>query len=282
MNFRYSFLFILFPLKVAAATVASSSLWWNSLGENYDYVGDQQTGSPSGDIVGVGKNHGFFTVFNIGKPPTMGELGFRVRLDAAGGPANSPTFNRVFWVGVDANNDNALDVFFGVNFQGSANELVIRVPGAGKNVSPDTISISSTSAFTYVPTDSNYNYRLVDYLADGGTLNDLTTDTAGDPDYYLSFMLPFQDIVAVLATRGISVDDSSLFRYVMATSTQTHNINQDLGGIEGAVDSPLSWDQLGVFTPLVLPTGAQIPEHGSAFLGAVGIILLLLHRHRVV
>lgn len=271
---------VIFGGVLAAAPVASSSNNWDSLGINYDYLVDQQTGVPAGDIVGNGVNYGFFTTYNSGVSSTTGELGFRVRLDSAGGPANKPAFDRVLWVGMDADLNGDLDVFMGANFQGNSSELTIRAPGAGTNLSPSTTSISNVSSFSYIPSSINYDYRLVSYLTDGGTLNDMTPATSGDPDYYVSFMMPFADIVNFLLSQGISIDNSTPVRYVMATSTQVNSLNQDLGGVQGGVNSAVTWEQLGGFSPIITPSGTLVPEPEAALLGAVGLILLIGRRRR--
>ena len=55
---------------------------WISLGANYDFPDDQQTGDPASDIVGSAASPGFFTAFdNAGTPSlTDGSIGFRSNL----------------------------------------------------------------------------------------------------------------------------------------------------------------------------------------------------------
>jgi len=264
-----------------AASVISSSTLWTPLGANYDFLGDQQTGARAGDIVGNGVDFGFFTTFNpdASPTPTNGELGFRVRLDAAGTNASPPAFDRVFWVGVDAGLNGTLDAFLGVIFSGNSSELTIRPPGPGANTSPNTTTIG-TSWRSYPTSSSNYNYRPVNFGSgpgqDGGSTNDLTPLTTSGPDYYLSFMLPFADIVAFMATNSISITNSTPLRYVMATATQENSLNQDLGGVNGGVNSVVSWQNLGAFSPVITPTGVIIPEpSGVAFLIISGSLFLL-------
>lgn len=271
-----------FSVRGFAVSVSSSSLLWTSLGLNYDYLEDQQTGSASGDIVGDGENYGFFTVYNPGPNPTSGELGFRVRLDAAGGHPTNPVFDRVLWIGIDAGEDssNDLDAFLGVDFQGGSNELTIRTAGNGANVSPNTTTVSNVPSFSYIPSSINYDYRMVDYLTDGGTMNDVTPRTSDDPDYYVSFMMPFADIVNFLLSQGISVDNSTPVRYVMATSTQPNSLNQDLGGVDGRVTTVTTWAELGGYTPNISFDGDfVVPEPDvSMMLGSIGVIPLLRRR----
>ncbi|QJE96075.1 hypothetical protein [Luteolibacter luteus] len=272
-------------LTVSAATVSAPSSSWTVLSGNYDYLADQQTGQPAGDIVGSGTNGGFFTTFNDNGSAsnTDGTLGFRLRLDAAGGNKNNIAFDRVAWVGIDANNDAVLDAFIGLGMQGSSSTLGIYAPGTDLNTSPATTSVASTAYKSYSIDSSNYNYRPVDYTTDGGTTNDATTSTTGDPDYYLSFMVNFRDLVNFLGTKGISITDQSGLRYVVATSTQMNSLNQDLGGVNGGVNSPTSWSDLGGFSPTVSAHGTPVPavpEPSAFFLGASSVLLACLRRRR--
>lgn len=264
-----------------AATVSASSTQWAAFLGNYDFQNDQQTGQPESDIVGDASNAGFFMTFNNNgsASSTDGTIGFRLRLDAAGGNSNNPAFTRVAWVGVDANVDGAIDAFLGIANQGSSSTLGIFAPGTGANTSPSTTSIASSASFSYTISSTNYNYRAVNFTTDGGTTNDVTTTTSGDPDYYLSVLLPFGDLVSYLATKGISINDQSAMRFVVATSTQANSLNQDLGGVNGGTNSSTTWVDLGGFSAVVRPGVSPIPEPSSLLLAASGL-LLGCHRRR--
>lgn len=270
------------PQFSPAASVTDSSTVWTSLGINYDFLADQQTGDPASDIVGSGTNYGFFTTFNNNgsASQTDGTLGFRLRLDDHGGNNNNISFSRNAWVGLDADIDGDIDVFLGLNLQGNASTLGIFAPGTGSNTSPNTTSISSTTATSYTLSSSNYDYRPVNYLTDGGTTNDVSTGNSGDTDYYVSFMVAFADVVAFLNTRSISINDQSAIRYVVATSTQSNSLNQDLGGVNGSINSTSTWEQLGGFTPTVTSYGNTVPEPGTALLGALALGAGCLRRRR--
>lgn len=270
-------------LTVSAATVADPSTAWVALSGNYDYLADQQTGQASGDIVGAAGNPGFFTTFNNNgsASSTDGTLGFRLRLDEAGGNKNNPAFDRVAWVGIDANNDAVLDAFIGLGMQGSSSTLGIYAPGSSANTSPSTTSIASSAYASYTVSSSNYNYRPVNYTTDGGTTNDATPSTSGDPDYYVSFMVNFQDLVNFLGTKNITINDQTGLRYVLATSTQHNSLNQDLGGVQGGVNSTQTWTQLGGFSPTVSASGTPVvPEPSSLLLGASTLLLACFRRRR--
>lgn len=255
-------------------TVSDSSLLWAPMIGDYDYLADQQTGTATGDIVGVGTNYGMFVTFDdLGTPDTGdGILGFRLRLDAPGGPTNKPAFDRVAWIGIDADINGSIDAFLGLNLQGSSSEIGVYAPGTGANTSPNTTSIAASPYKTYALTSANYNYRPVNHLTDGGTLNDVTTTTTGDPDYYVSFMVPFNDVAAFLNTKSIAINDTSPLRYVSATSTQTNSLNQDLGGVDGGVNSTTTWVDLGGFTNVVTVDGNLVPEPTTGLLALVAAL----------
>ena len=265
----------------AAVSVAGSSNLWSAIPGNYDYLVDNQTGQPASDIVGSGTNYGFFVTFdNNGNTSHVdGTLGFRIRLDTAGGTSTKPAFDRVAWVGVDANGNGSVDLFLGVSTQGSTSTLGIYAPGTSENISPKTTSIASTAAYSYAITSANYNYRAVNFSTDGGTTNDLTTTTTEDPDYYLSFTVPFADVAAFLGLNPSDADQRPL-RYVVATSTQHNSLNQDLGGINGGVGSASTWEQLGGFTPAMNASGLLIPEPSVALLFACSVTFAASRRRR--
>lgn len=266
-----------------AVSVGGSSSAWVSLGANYDFLDDQQTGDPASDILGNAANPGFFTTFdNAGTPSlTDGSLGFRVRLDDHGGNNNNVSFGRNLWLGIDADSNGSVDVFLGLNMQGSANEIGIFAPGSGANTSPSTTSVAGSPVYRYAPAASNYNYRPVDFTTDGGTTNDLSAGgNKAAPDYYVSFLVPFSDVVAFLNTKSISINQNSPLQYVVATSTQSNSFNQDLGGVNGGVNSSSTWTALGGFSPMISASSPSIPECSPSLLVVLGAVASFGFRRR--
>lgn len=237
---------------------------------NPDPSRDQQTGSAEGDIVGNVSNPSVYTTFgNAGTPSlTDGTLGFRMRLGAEVPPAG---FKTAMFVGLDANTDGVLDLFLGVNNSGSADMIGIWSPGSGLNVSPSTTTMVSTPLVSYTITGANYSWMQVTGTSDpNATSYDLDANTA---DYFLSYSIPFADVVAQLAARGITgFNENSAMTYVVATATQANSLNQDLNGVSGGVNSALSWSQLGVQSNVMTPASiGVVPEINPA----LAIVLLL-------
>lgn len=250
--------------------VASSTTNWTAItytGSNPDPSSDQQTGGGEGDIVGNLSHPSAYTTFgNAGTPSlTDGTIGFRVRV---GADSNPPGFDGALMVGIDANRDGALDLFIGVNNSGSQAIVAIWNPGTGLNISPSTTTIGNTPLVSYVQTATNYSYTAVTLSIDPsvGTATDINAD--GKNDYFLTFSVPFMDVVAQLAARGITgfTEDTPL-SYVVATSTQGNSLNQDLNGVPKTYDTNASWATLGANSNTISSSGVYaVPEPGTATL----------------
>ena len=260
---------------------------WIAISGNYDYLSDQQTGQPSSDIVGGSGgsynvyDSGFFTNWDPGTASnTDGTLGFRVRLDDHDGN-NTPAYNGFLWVGIDADMSGSIDVFVGVDKQGNSSKIAIYDAGSGLNNSPSTTTIAQNAYYsTDAVSGTNYSYRAVNNLTDGGTTNDITTSTSGDVDYYVSFTLDFDRVVSFLNTQGISINDATPMRYVLATATQGQSLNQDLGQLPKDFDGVQTWEQLGGFSPTMTATGTVVPEPSTMLLGACAAPFFFRRRRR--
>lgn len=239
-----------------------------------DAANDQQTGQTDADLVGIVTDPGFFTGYD-----GTNEY-YRVRLGKASTGGN---FRGLFWIGLDANNDGALDLFIGVNNQGSTATIGFYAPGTGANNSPSTTTIQNGLAqYQITETATNYNYQTVNSTIDPGLSNpDLDAD--GNTDVYLTIQIPLlgasgsatlQGAFAGLV--GMSIDQNSQFNYVTATSTQSNSLNQDLGGVTGGINSSTTYQALGAMSTPITATGTAVPEPGTvsqvvlfgAFIGA--------------
>jgi len=269
--------------------VADDNTDWTSIAypivTTPDDPSDQQTGIAEGDI--VGNNTGDPAVLtnfdDNGTPGTLddGYIAFRVRLADDKPPAGFAGF---FGVGMDANTDGVIDLFLGVdnNPSGAGNQIGIFNPGAGANTSPDTTTIISTPLVSYTENDpiyDNYDFSPVTTIDPGETNTDL--DAGGDVDYYLTFVIPFDDVVAQLGIVGITFDENSTVQYVFGTSTQPNALNQDLAGPNGGTTSSLTWDQLGAISLEYSASGTPVPEPSTVVLLGLGLVSLAAGRRLV-
>lgn len=276
---------LLLPRNAAAQLVSSSTSNWTPIkyGGNgvLDPSIDQQTGQRESDIVGTSTAPSAYTLFDPGTPGsnTDGTLYFRIRLAE---DSQGAGYSGYFWVGIDANNDGNVDIFTGVDRQGSSAQNVLRNPGTGANSSPSTTSITSTnlSPSPYLHTTGNYNWAPVS--AANYTGSNFDVDAGGNTDCFMSFSLPFSDLSAALATTGsgrpvgISITDATPLGYVMATSQQGNSINQDYNGGNIAVSSSSSFASLGAISDQTAATSSAIPEPGSLALCCLGATNLLI------
>ncbi|MEY2526961.1 MAG: hypothetical protein QOE73_1732, partial [Verrucomicrobiota bacterium] len=249
-------------VDVTASTTNWTIISYGS--NNPDPSNDQQTGSSEGDIVGNAQHPSAYTMFGDAGTPSLtdGTLGFRIRL---GADVNPSGFKTAIFVGIDANHDGALDLFLGINNSGAADTIGIWNPGAGLNTSPSTTTITATPLLSYTQSAANYNWTAVNIAIDPtvGSATDL--DGGGQNDYFLSFSIPFNDVVVQLAARGITgFNRNSTLSYVIATATQANSLNQDLNGVGKNYDGALSWSALGVVSNPISPAGLPVPEPHTA------------------
>jgi hypothetical protein len=245
-------------------------------GSTPDWADDQATGQPEADIVGDVSHAAFYTAFDDAGTASLvdGMLGFRVRIGSQENPAG---FNKIAAVGIDANLDGALDVYVMVRNSGGPDRNAIFDAGSPANVSPSTVSITSTGP-SYVQNSGNYDWSQVTVTIDpSATLLDVDAD--GSVDYFLSFAVPFQDLVTRLSLLGITgVDEDTPLQYVLGTSTNAGTLNQDYGGPNGGVGSSSTWAVLGATSLAYSAAGTQVPEPGTALLMGLGLVAIGLRR----
>jgi hypothetical protein len=266
-------------VDVTAPTTSWTIIKYGGSNSNDPFV-DQQTGSAEGDIVGNQLHPSVYTMFgdnNTTANHTDGTLAFSIRLGADMSPAG---FKTAAFVGIDANGDGKIDLFVGVNNSGSKDTVGIWNPGTGANISPNTTSIVATPLVSYTPVAANYNWAPVSLTNDPsvGTATDL--DGGGQNDYFLSFAVPFNDVVTQLANLGITgVNDTTTFSYVVATSTQGNSLNQDLNGVGKNYDPNATWSSLGVMADGTSPIAA-VPEPNFGW-GVAGFLFAIVASRRL-
>ena len=268
-----------YGLLITAPTTSWTAISYS--GSYPDFFSDQQTGDKESDLVGNQLNPAFYTAFDGAGTLSLtdGTLFFRARLAAQ---KNPPGYSQCLFVGLDANLDGALDLFLGVDNQGSHNQLGIWNPGSGANTSPNTTSINNPALKTYAETTNNYSWTQVNAIIDP-LASSFDVDGGGDTDYFLSFSIPFADVVAYMATNS-SFCETSAVHYVMATATQPNSLNQDLNGVSNGVNSASTWSQLGGLSVTYTASGQVIPEPYVLFLALFGLLpvylMYLLRRSR--
>ena len=277
MKFNPSQIFALLCLAQTAnaaltVSVSSSSSNWTPLAGNFDSFTDSN--DSDANIVGDTANPGMLFIFDDNGTPddhTDGWLGFRVRLDDVASSSSRP--DSVVGIAIDAGANGDINAFIAYDPKAVSNSPRI-VLSSGTGTTPGNTLIgasASTSPYEINTSISNFDYRAVVAGSDSVT-DDVTTAATGDIDYYVSFLVPFADLISVL---GNGADDRTVFRYLSYTATQGQNINQDYGGVDGTPDSTTTWVALGA-----LSTPASVPEPSSALLTFGALTGFLLIRRR--
>jgi hypothetical protein len=215
----------------------------------FDYFNDSQAGSADLDIVGSSTHAAIYTQFDDrGTTNTTDDLvGFRVRL--AGGD-NGGDFSGVMLVGIDANSDGKLDLFLSADGRNNGRAVKIFSPGNGANTSPSTTSISAPANQKVYPFGSS-NYSVVAVSSVSDPIPNLNTNLNGDAkgDIFVSFAVSFEDVrTEMQRISSVTITAQSPLRYVVITLTQNNAINGDISGLNGGVNSSVTYTQLGLFS----------------------------------
>jgi hypothetical protein len=270
---------LLAPTEARALTIAGPTSEWTGIvypGVTPDPGDDHQTGQPEADIVGDTTFAALLTQYDAGALPSTSDdvVAFRMRL---GSDKNPTGYSHVALVGIDADLDGSMDMFVVLDNAGQ-DSITLYTVGTGANTSPNTTDTVATS-YTYTETALNYDWSAVSVVnCSECTALDLDLDLDGDNDYFLSFAVPFDDIVAVLALDGITgVTPSTQISYVIGTSVNPNAYNQDLGGVNGDPPTPGTlWSDMDA---LSVPSGINpVPEPGTAMLLSFGLGMLAASR----
>ncbi len=238
----------------AAPTDLAGSAAWTSLlkGTRFDYYADTQAQKAGTEIIGNTTHASmYFNYDDNGSPSDVADdiLSLRIRI----GDETKATHSSYLFVGVDADGDGHLDIFFS---SGSGN-TGIWDPGTGLNISPNTTSIANSASFTYVQGAGNYNFAAVSGTNDPDWDGNTDLDADSNPDVFVSFAVPIADVATQLATHSISFSTSTALRFISLSATQTNSLNSDFNGVDdGTLDDwSAIFQDLGLFTDGVTSTG---------------------------
>lgn len=198
--------------------------------------------------------------------------------------SSSPAdFGGVAVIGMDANGDGKIAIFFSVDARNSAQVVQLMDPGTGLNISPNTTSTSPLPSGwlanngTCPMTAINYSEVAVSAATDPNWNGNTDLGADGKVDVFVSFKIPMADIAAVLAIAS-PVDSSGNYgprgatgiqgftkdttvSYVAFTQTQSGPINADLNGVGANYDKNATFTSLGAMTP---PMTASNPVSAQA------------------
>ena len=266
------------PVVAAIVPVGSSTADWIAVSYRNavsDAAADNQANIADLELVGNVDNAAFYTRFEDNGPddPTDGAVGFRMRMS---GDQGSRLFHGNTWVGMDVNRDGSLDLFLGANDQ----QLSIHALDGGTADSPQNTRIAKDPLWSTPTTSLNYSWTPVTFELDP-TATSLDIDNEAGNDYFITFSIPFVEVILAIESLGIveSFDDTSTVSYIAATSTQGNTLNSDINGIEGGVNSPVTWQDSEVISDESdLDGNPVVPEPATAALilglGAAGFVLL--------
>lgn len=246
--------------RATVINLASPDSLWNpiifALGNPNDFSDDHQTGVEQSDIVGNPAVPGAMWRFDGSGTPsqTDGDIAFRIRLGSSNG--GKSYFGGIALFGVDVNLDAKIDTYLAAGRSGNSDFVWIANPGTGLNTSPSTSTFDLGNAWkTYAavtgPTGNLYYARTTDGIDVDGAWS--------GPDWYFAFQLPFQDLVTQLSTRlGIGITENTPLSFVVATTNQQNNLNQDIGGIDNnTANLNQTWTALGAITAPSSPSGTN-------------------------
>lgn len=231
---------------------------------------DQQTGQVQDDLVGSASTPGFF--IRYGQIGGVDSVAFRFvenKLYVSG--QSPPAFTGQVSVGMDTNNDGAIDIVLTVIGKNSNNGINYQGPGAGTNTSPSTTTLSNPTLISAFSA-TNFDYEQIN-----STLYPNWTQIGTDPDAVLTFAVSFASLNSALNALGdASLTTSTLIRFIAFTSTQTNAINQDIYGPNG-ISAAQTFTTSGAFSELTTITGVPIPEpsSGVSMGGLLGIGMLI-------
>ncbi|MCK0153765.1 Ig-like domain-containing protein [Alcanivorax sp. S6407] len=240
-------------------------------GTAFDPGNDQQASSnPGVDIVGTDLDATMLTIYDDKGTPgdtSDDELAFRVRV---GGANSQGGFGGNLWIGMDVDLDGDLDAFIGMDGDGKTGASFdgqVRVYEAGNdlNTSPSTSSaINPVWVADLLDNGTNFSFDTVDNITDPlRSTDDINLD--GNTDRFISFKINWDALKAVLNAKpltdpsgnligslngGLGVTKDTAIAYTLSTSTNSNNVNADVGGYDNKNDDmSVSFEDQDAFSP---------------------------------
>lgn len=240
-------------------------------GTAFDPGNDQQASSnPGVDIVGTDLDATMLTIYDDKgtlADTSDDELAFRVRV---GGANSQGAFGGNLWIGMDVDLDGDLDAFIGMDGDGKTGASFdgnVNVYEAGNdlNTSPSTSSaINPVLIGTLLDNGTNFSVDTVDAITDpNASTTDINID--GMADRFISFKVSWDALKAALNAKpltdpggaligsingGAGVTKDTAIAYTLSTSTNSNNVNADVGGYDNKNDDmSVSFEDKGAFSP---------------------------------
>ncbi len=259
-----------FSVMAPPVTLTSPTTGWTTLlkGTAFDYINDQQATAQDLELVGDPNHALFYTHYNDNGTATDTDDFILYRIRVSGSKSNTAsTFSSGYvFLGFDVNNDSAIDLFLSATQRTTGEQRIsLWSPGPGLNMSPSTTSITgevpvvnlatSPSFIDFSPVTTTNDPAVADVNLNDAPLGTTGLST-GINDHFLSFKVPFNNttpasdsLKEIAAAKGVALSTSTVFRYLLATSTQSNSLNSDIGGYKGGTKSRVTFAQEEALTP---------------------------------
>ncbi|HLP43565.1 MAG TPA: cadherin repeat domain-containing protein, partial [Fibrobacteria bacterium] len=247
-------------------SISSASSNWTPVlkGSNFDMDDDQQANS-SADLVGNDTLPLLYILYDDGGTPTESDdtLAFRFRLDAGNnGFSGAPLqFDKNVFLGIDLDLDNDVDVFLSL---AGNNQGVITV--SAYDAGNDANNSPNTSSFANPTTLSTSAYSTL--LLNLATLGESEANSASQAEYFFNIKFSWTHLVSLINTKHMTASGtplvsasvasggiggltkSTVIRYVVASSINTHNLNGDFAGYDNNLSASLgtTFENAGAFS----------------------------------
>jgi len=268
-RFIYSLALLMVSTSLFAAIDLTTVTGWSTVlvGADLDHGNDQQA-SASIDLLGNATYPMFYMEFDdLGDTvDSNDEVAFSFRADNV--VDTQGDFKGYLWIGLDFDNDGAIDAFMVLNGDGTANGQSLTVydsDSTKSNNSPSTTSLLAGTATPVVTGFSFYHAVAADNPDVDGDDTTPANDTKPTDDYIVSYKINFNALATALNSQTLStggtlstldsnngVGINTPFKIVVSSAQQVNSLNGDLGGYDAAdSDGATLYTVKGAFTPTI-------------------------------